>query len=313
MYTLYDLFKSSKTNNKNERKLEVDIIEKNYFNQILGDLSSMIVYDNINSEYFNSIKTINGYAILTMINGELVALEGSLYGKRNAYGMGTEVKAHDMAGNTYDLAIGENCILAMNTQILEPQISKILYYADMLTTIDISMDCNIFNSRYSNIVTVKNSKLAETVKTILNNIQIGQPSITTANLDSLTRSPIEQSTRLIDVLSLTDPNNADKLQYLSRLHDDIIRRVYIDYGIEMQGSEKLAQQTTVEITQNKAKSLIYPTRVMEQARLQEKQCKELFGIALNPRFTEPWRKGGIDNETNRLAKSTEGIEEIEDT
>ena len=76
----------------------------------------------------------------------------------------------------------------------------------------------------------------------------------------------------------------DKIQYLSKLHDDVLRRGLTYYGIPINSSGKMAQLNDKEIDGYETYSKIYPNNRLFERQKAINQMNDLFGISATVDF-----------------------------
>ena len=78
------------------------------------------------------------------------------------------------------------------------------------------------------------------------------------------------------ILNITDVGNSDKIQYLSHLFQDFIKRFTMRYGCPISGVEKMAQQNNAEINGDVAYSWLVPIDMLNQAKEGCNRAKALW-------------------------------------
>lgn len=78
-----------------------------------------------------------------------------------------------------------------------------------------------------------------------------------------------------NVINLSDPINSDKLQYVDRVVDSMIRRYFSLYGQSVQGGDKLAQESVDEVNGYTSTSFILPNDMLYQRKLWLDKMKAL--------------------------------------
>lgn len=187
--------------------------------------------------------------------------------------------------------------------------------AGVLTEVDLSLLCNLIYSRLYPIGVAQDDKTKKTLEQLYANMKVGKfASITSKNIfDSISG----KDGTGVDVLNLTDVTVSDKIQYLAKYRDDLMRWLWSMYGQNVQATSKLAQESVAESTSGEGVSMILP-HTMYHERLRE--CEELnkkFGWNVTVNFTEPWQNSFADcyseDEGPETAEDepTEGKEEPE--
>ena len=81
----------------------------------------------------------------------------------------------------------------------------------------------------------------------------------------------------------------DSVQYLSKLHDDILRRKATMYGHALNTTGKLAQQSKDEINDYDSISMIIPEDMLECRRNGVEMINKVFGCNITVDYSLPWR------------------------
>lgn len=116
-----------------------------------------------------------GYAIIARDDkGDLYALQGQLGGEPDAYYLPTIATIANPALTYFKtLKIGEDCIIIHNDDLFRGLSTYIAKYASLLTTIDISFYWNIINSRSQKLFEADDDTTADSVKKVLDSIELG--------------------------------------------------------------------------------------------------------------------------------------------
>lgn len=198
-----------------------------------------------------------------------------------------------------------NISILFNNETYSP-INDIELFADFLTEIDTSIMCNIKNSRYNNILGVRDDRVKKVIEQAIEQSNDGKP-ICVTDYDILSNDNIVHS------IDIHDVKNVDKIQYLTKLHDDFIRRICNKYGMTSQGSTKIAQQTIAEIESGKESSFIYPWNMYVARKEFEKDFNNKFskfGWKCSFEFSDLW-KIQLQNLLNKQ-EDEKGVNNIED-
>lgn len=177
-------------------------------------------------------------------------------------------------------------------------------FSDMLADLVSSIRCNIINARYTNIPVVENEQQRKAIEDVFNQIKNGKAtaylhkSATSSDLLALTG----MKDNSIPCLNLTDVKNSDKMQYLTKMYDDILRWFYSMYGMDIRGSSKMAQQSVDEINSDNISSMILPVDMLKNAREGVDMFNKKFGFSASADFSECWKKR---KEESEKAENTE--------
>lgn len=263
------------------------------FNEVASVPLNMFDYDNIPEdlkEYFEDFEKyliMGGCLAIGKLNGKYVFVRGGLGGgELNEYGYATRFIGATGNGNgtVVDWKVGEECVVFWNNKAHTPDLD-VLKTTDLLTSVDISIDCNVFYSRLYPIPCVKDEKEKQQIAGILSNLQKGGKNVTVINRKKDVTDLVDGKGDEIPVLNLTDVENADKIQYLARFREDVKRWYFNRNGHDLQGSSKMAQQSVEEINNNNSISMIYPLDKYEMRKKAVNEFNELFGENMTVTFS----------------------------
>ena len=236
-----------------------------YYNTIENMLSSMFIYENLPEtlpvrEIEHNLIRYGACLIVHFADGTYYAGVPALRGQINNYGFGEQAicttrngkKVYDGFYNKDD----SNAILIWNNSQYMPDFD-IFRYANLFADVDKSINLNVINSRLHPIPVARDSKLKQAIDGIFKNIRKGKKTYSVLN-DVSFSDIVNNKDNTIPVLNLTDVTNADKIQYLSKLHDDLVARLGRLYGQNISSNGKMAQQTIKELSGYDTLSAIIP-------------------------------------------------------
>lgn len=300
MYNFYNLYGCSIPLN--------DGLQLHYWCTLEQILTSMFEYNNLpkglNRKYIEHTLIRFGCCAIVKINDEYIVGVPVIKPPLDNYGIGTDITITTYNGQHQKRGkIGENCALIWNnTEFVGDFI--ISWYAKMFKEIDISMEANVFNSRLHPIPVARNSKIKSAIDNIFKSIKGENKNNDTYSIlsDTAFVDEINGTSTKIDVLNLTDVKDVDKLQYLSKFHDDLLRRFCTLYGHSMQTTGKMAQQTVEEIQGYDSFSMIIPSNRLEERQKGFTEFNRIFGENVTVEYNEAWqdslfKKEVISNET----------------
>ena len=172
---------------------------------------------------------------------------------------------------TPEIENDKDIVLFYNTSNGLPDFN-IVWLAKMLGETDVSIYKNILFARYAPLLRVKSEKEKQQLTEAINKIVEGK--ISTLVSDDLFEDILAKEQD--PVLNITDVGNSDKIQYLSHLYQDIIKRFSMEYGCPISGVEKMAQQNNAEINGDVAYSWLTPIDMLNQAKEGCKRAKALW-------------------------------------
>ena len=261
-----------------------------YMRQIIAGALAMLAADNIpdglDFRYLELFRYCNGHVgIMKSEKYGLVAFPGTFSDELDAYGRGKKYIGALLNGEPMEGTIGENCVVIPNNYIYMPDFPLFYSFAKRLNEVDVSLDSNVFFTRMAPIIKVANTKIKSAVDEILKDIKAG-------NVKCIVSDDLEQDIehlKSIDIFNITDVTEVDKLQYLSKYHDDLLRRLYTLGGHAMAGTQKMAQQSAYEVGQNDTIAMIYPMERLECLKIGVDEVNKLFNTEMEVKFSEAWQ------------------------
>ena len=279
-----------------------DGLQLHYWTMLEQILTSMFEYNNLpkglDRKYIEHTLIRFGCCGIVKINDEFFVGVPAIMPPLDNYGIGTEIAITTYNGQYQKRGnIGENCVLIWNnTEFVGDFI--ITWFAKMFKEVDVSMEANVFNSRLHPIPVARNSKIKSAIDNIFKAIKGETKNIDTYSIlsDTAFADEINGTATKIDVLNLTDVKDVDKLQYLSKFHDDLLRRFCTLYGHAMQTTGKMAQQTIEEIQGYDSFSMIIPSNRLEEREKGIQEFNKIFGENVTVKFNTAWQESIIKKE-----------------
>lgn len=264
-------------------------------NSVIGMLEYYVLGSDelpngFNSTFLELYKICNGHCIAISDDGKYPLVFGTFSGKLDYYGFGEKYVANDLGGNIAREFSLEDVVLAKNNQLLSRDLDIVYQYVYRLCECDKSLDCILINSRYSRVLGVSNDTEKTQLNTALNNVANGSP----ATFVKSRMEDVLEGSEMIKVYDLTDVSNSDKIQYISKYRDDLLRRFYTYFGHAMSGNQKIAQQSVEEISSDDTMSMIYPKERLKCAQEFCKSFEKKFGIPLRVKFSDTWERENKD-------------------
>lgn len=281
-----------------------DELELWYYITLEQILTSMFDYNNLpkglDRKYIEHCLIRFGCAGIVKVNDEYFVGIPAITPPLNNYGIGTKIVVTTFNGqHQITGTIGKDCVLIWNnSEFVNDYI--ISWFAKMFKEIDKSMESNVYNSRLHPIPIAKNSKIKSAIDNIFKTIKGENVKNETYSVlsEQAFEDVITGKSTPVDVINLTDVNNVDKIQYLSKFHDDLLRRFCTLYGHAMQTSGKMAQQTTEELQGYNSFSMIIPSNRMEERKKGIDDFNRIFNENVEITYSEAWDYGlySKDNE-----------------
>lgn len=276
---------------KDFNKIRRSLMLKKYKMLYLNVMLSMFKYDNLpDGLTAREIEgNLNEYGVACVVknNEKLYVGCPALSEPLDQYGYGITIGTTTGNGDFLTAVEGDTGALIWNNSTRTPNYD-ISDTALMMADIDISINALVFNARAHKLPVAKNSKTKEVIDTALSNTVNGGRSYTIVN-DSSFIDEVNGKDLEIPTLELTDPRLMDSVQYLSKLHDDILRRKATMYGHALNTTGKLAQQSKDEINDYDSISMIIPEDMLECRRKGVETINKVFGCDITVDYSLPWR------------------------
>ena len=233
-------------------------------------------------------------------NGRWVT--GSFNNIRDEYGdykefigitLGTDDK------KSYVLKNHEEVIVCGNTPLYRDYNDEREFYAYYKSETDKSIFCQLINSRLNKAILAESDPKKKQIEKAFEAVKKGLPVV-------LVTSLLEN----LETIDLTDPDDIEKMQYLSGFYSTIEKRESNDLGIDLENIEKRAQVTTEEIKQYNDYTTLEFLQMYEMRLNFVEEMKEAgFNIEIvpNPVYYDEPKKEDINEGTFEAQE-----EEIED-
>lgn len=244
--------------------------------QTINKITSVYQWDNI-ADYIPPYSTGQwleykllkyGLVALGKVEGELTFVLGNFADEPSKrFGLPEVFRWYTNGGLTGDWKIGEDCAVLFANPSMYPDIFTIDRYCSLLSNVDLSIECMLIYSRDLPIPIVTNDPEKSAVEHAIKDIREGKMSIVQ------TFQPEELRT-----LDITKPENIQYMTNYSLLHDEIMKRLYLEFGIAIENKDKKAQLTTAELD---AYSQVAGASFYSRYNLRKKFCEDankLFDI-----------------------------------
>ena len=268
-----------------------------YFDLLFQIINNMFIWENlpktIPQRFLEGFMHIYGSVGVAKINGELVCGVSSYCGQIDAYGIGTSGIVTTPTG-TKEGKINEEVCICWNNDLMQKD--KLLYeIIHFISEIDKSIDCNVLFARFIPIPIANDNSQKIAYDEAIKSIQEGKINTITSSNIILEELGIDHKT-----LDLTDVKQADKIQYLSKLFDDILKRFFIFYGHNIQTINQGSQTNNDELHGFDSICRLIPEIMLKCRKEFCEQLNSTFGLNVSVRFNE-----SIQNNINEDNAQTE--------
>ncbi len=190
-----------------------------------------------------------------------------------------------------------------------------------LSEIDLSIRYLIFYTRLYPLYKVADEKAKNKIIEAFQNMEVGKPI---TFIDKPLLEELEIQSKSVESETLTNPELASVIQYISKLREDVKRWHFTKYGQTINSSSKLAQETVDEVNGAVSASLIIPLSMLASRRAMIDEVNRKFGTDIQVDLSGAWRaevtryedisgEPDIDGtETEEQEDNTEGEEVKED-
>ena len=276
-----DIYDDLKT--KNRERLRISQYAEFFYTSLM----EMFTYDGLPEtlpkRFLESILLRTGSVFIWKDGDDIICSTGTLGGEVDAYGLGTRAIATAQNGHTKEGTRDKDIIFGINNDMQSPE-TFILWLIHICNEIDLSLDLNVLYSRYLPAPLVRDDKTKRAFDEYIQKLTRGE--MTAILSDNVLNNELGINEQ---VLEITDVNRIDKVQYLSRLRDDMLKQFYNRYGQALQTQNKSAQQTTDEIHGMDSASFIIPLNMYKCRLDMVNKINSIFGTDITVRFSDPWR------------------------
>ena len=205
--------------------------------------------------------------------------------------------------------IGKDIVIGWNNDIRTPELifDK---FASYLAECDRSIRTAIMNSRLTNNPVACDENEKKAIDIVLDTVYDGKPK--TIVQSNLLNKFIQDNGNgnEIRTLKLTDPDYVRNIQYLSNLHDDLLKRICIIYGHSLNGVNKMAQVNSDELKGYETLARVYPLIMFDERKKFINECNRVFGTNWEVHFSDAWKHILSENGIDVTEKETEVEENV---
>lgn len=212
-----------------------------------------------------------GCAAIGKVEGELTICRGMVGGEPDRrFGTPTQFTWYTNGGLSGVWEIGKDCVVFLANPSMYPDIFTVDRYCHMLAETDLSIECMLIYSRDIPIPLVMTDNEKKEVENAIQAVRSGKMAVV-------------QSFNIAELNKL-DITNPEMIQYMTNyntLHDELMKRLFLEFGIAIDNKDKKAQLTTEELD---AYSQLAGASFYSRYRLRERAAaaaNELFGINIS--------------------------------
>lgn len=205
----------------------------------------------------------------------------------DAYGLpkpGAKATLVTRAGNEFEGVIDETIVIGYNNNARLPELTA-SFYAEFFTETDKSLKCALEKSRVLPIPVTGDSKIAKAIDDLMNHIDEGDTH--TVAYEGVIDDIIEGKPP-VTLLELTDPKYTERIQYLSKFYDDMLRRFWTIYGHPLSSGSKMAQVSTMELEGYQTYSRILPNEMLNKRKEWTDKITNILDRKCDVEYGEAW-------------------------
>lgn len=260
------------------------------FYMLLTQLMSMFTWDGLGfrQEFIEHGLICRGYTAggYDKKNDKLLSGYLSWY-EIDDYGLpkeGSKVELTTRAGTQLKGVLGENIVIGYNTNTRLPDLTMELY-ADFFAETDKSLKCALKKSRVNPIPVTSDSQVKKAIDNLLKKVDDGD---TEAVAYEGVLDDIVEGKPPITMLELTEPKYTERLQYLSKFYDDMLRRFWTNYGHPLSSGSKMAQVTSMELEGYQTYARILPGDMLKERENFAAELSRISGRTITVRYSDAW-------------------------
>jgi len=260
-----------------------------YIARFLAMHCQMFEYEwDLDRDWFERYLTVTGSVLGGQIKGKpACAPAASRVGDLDIYGDGTDGIAPTAGGKGVIRGkLDGKTVICYNNSLRCPDLD-LLHTAETLAEIDTSLTAVIQWTRIAPFLVTRDSVTEKSLTEKIKQIRQGNPAVIVD--EGTAEALLRPGTSDLYKIDITEPERVTNAQYLSELHDLVLRRYYTLYGIDTAKTSKHAQVTIDEATGMESLSWIMPLDMLRQREDFCRRYNEAFGTSWSVRFGEPWR------------------------
>ena len=227
----------------------------------------------------------------------------------DAYGLpkpGAKATLVTRGGVEFEGVIDETIVVGYNNKARLPELTMGLY-AGFFTEIDKSLKCALEKSRVLPIPVTSDSMIKRAIDELLNDID-------NANTHAIAYEgvidDVIEGKPPITMLELTDPKYTERIQYLSKFYDDMLRRFWTVYGHPLSSGSKMAQVSTMELEGYQTYSRIMPTEMLQTRGEWCDKITNILGRQTSVEYNDAWEHLNNPVELTEEVQNNETIENV---
>lgn len=277
---------------KMKAKYVNDIRERNYFDQLLISLCSMFEWtlpEGVSERYLEMWLHVFG-SVGVQKSGDQYYLcpTPSRVGNLDQYGDGETVEGA-VLNSSYTIRgqFGEDAFICYNNKARASD--KDLYlYSGYFASVDKAIKINTALSGLAPILSSNNTTTSTAIEQIMTRLLDGEVKVVTSE-NILQALQVGDNNPLYSI-DITNPERIRNVQYQSMLYDNLLRRFYNKYGLNIRTTNKAAQVNTDEVNGMDCVSWVLPLDMLKARRDFCDAISSKTGDTWSVDFAEPWKQ-----------------------
>lgn len=264
----------------------------------------MFVYENLPSTIpqreLELLLQTQGFVVVSQVNGNLYALQGTLSGEMDEYSRPSEILVTNIKLKLNKvLKIGVDCEIFMNDDVGIGLIPIYTKYSRMLSENEITMILSIISKRNNNIMSATDDPTSESAKTYIKLLEKGELGVIMENklYDSFKVNPLSEG----------GSNVGDLID----LHQYIKATMYNEIGLK--DNINMKKERLIEDELNSNNDIIFPlVDSMLNSRVDAvERINEMYGTNISVELGSSWKKRSESFITVESEGSSSGVNSSE--
>lgn len=250
-------------------------------NNLVKRMINVLEFDNVDETIdLRQLKLallFNGSVCVFKNEGVLRNIYGGLSDKLDFYGYGTSYLGSSGGGQTFEVPL-DKCVVGWANTLRTPLLPTVVYYANLLSSMDTSLDVAIVNTRLSSIINASSDTEAKALERALEKARKGEPSLYINN-NALKEYLQNGGSASIDLTGAK--GDFQYIPMILQAYDNVLARVCREFGINISNVMKRAQVINAEVNGYENYTQIFLNDMLANA--------ETFITQVNEKFNKNWR------------------------
>ena len=280
------------------------LVRNNDYLKLLTDfISEMFVIDKLTAtQTATLIKTVlrNGTALIEETDKGYIIAPCYYYGVPAP----TDIFPDTITANKFDWSYKGKIKPNQSVIYLTPDrtsLTVINRFVTQFSQVDTSLVNNVLFCRISPIISACTSNSKEMYEATIDKMMLGEVK----NVITDTINPLTNTTQPLTVTDISKADYAEKIQYLTMLHQDLLSRFCLLFGIDYKHTNKQANLLQDEMKNGDDYLKIYPRMMLKYLN------ESLEPLGMTAKFNSIWEKLNITDTDNIESSDTENEKDTE--